>query len=77
MIFKEPVEEVSLDEVVISSGAVAVRADASTVLASPPRQDSNLPDFANNVKPPPPEDALINSGLVALTASGMLLEAVF
>jgi hypothetical protein len=79
MVFKEPVEDVSLDRVVISSGDVAVQAEATTVLASGSSGEKELPDFGGNVKPGPPadEDAIISSGLAAVTAGGMLLQGVF
>jgi hypothetical protein len=76
MIFKEPVEDVAVEEVLIRSGSVAVRAEASTVVARPPPAD-NLPDFGDNMKPAPPDDAIVNSGLVAVTASGMLMQRIF
>jgi hypothetical protein len=79
MVFKELVEDVSLDRVVISSGDVAVQAVATTVLASGLSGSKDLPDFSGNVKPghPTDEDAIISSGLAAVTAGGMLLHGVF
>jgi hypothetical protein len=77
MIFKKPVDEVSIDEVVIRSGSVAVRAEATTVLARPAASDNDLPEFHNNIKPAPPDDAIVNSGLVAVTAGGMLMQRIF
>jgi hypothetical protein len=77
MIFKKPVEEVSIDEVLIRSGSVAVRAEATTVIARPAPSDTDLPEFNNNIKPVPPEDAIVNSGLVAVTAGGMLMQRIF
>jgi len=79
MVFKEPVEDVSLDRVVISSGDVAVDAEASTTVASGSSGKTELPEFGGNVKPAPPsdEDAIISSGLAAVTAGGMLLQGVF
>jgi hypothetical protein len=108
MVFREPVAEVSLEEVVISrptsptSSRVSVRAEATTVLASPgsdedrfPDQDrlperdrvpdrdrvpgplQDLPDFQANAGTAPPEDAIVSSGLAAVTASGMLMQRIF
>lgn len=83
LIFREPVEEVSIEEVVISieheGSPVSVRAEATTVLASPPAgSGEDLPDFQANVKrAPPEEDSIISSGLAAVTAGGMLIHSIF
>ena len=81
---------------------MSVRAEATTVLASPgsdedrvPDQDrfperdrvpgwdlvpgpvEELPDFQANAGTAPPEDAIISSGLAAVTASGVLMQRIF